>query len=101
MLCTLSINSLHLPLQFIGLLFFAFYAIFGALFGRVLSFLLLPLWIFVPTVMLIGLVTQLIISLLLVFTSFWVDLLFYGKVKNKTLSFDIPLRLSTVLWQLP
>ena len=54
-----------------------------------------------PTVMLIGLVSQLIISLLLVFTSFWVDLLFYGKVKNKTLSFDIPLRLSTVLWQLP
>ena len=54
-----------------------------------------------PTVMLIGLVTQLIISLLLVFTSFWVDLLFYGKLKNKTLSFDLPLRLSIVLWQLP
>ena len=53
------------------------------------------------TLMLTGLVTQLIISLLLVVASSQVDLLFHGRVKNRKLFLDLPLRLSVVLWQLP
>ena len=101
MLCTLLIGSLHLPLQFIRLLFFTFCVIFRVLYVKVLSFLQLPLWRFMHTLMLIGLVTQLIISLLLVVASSQVDLLFHGRVKNRKLFLDLPLRLSVVLWQLP
>ena len=82
MLWILSVSLLHLPLQFIGLLFCSFYAIFETLFVRVLSFLWPSLWSSVHTVMLIELVTKAIVSLLLDFASSYVDLLFRRRVKK-------------------
>lgn len=85
------------PLQFIGQLFFAFCDIFRVQSFRVCYFHPPPPWSCVHTLMLIMAVIPQIASLLLVFVSFWVILLFLGKARNNLLFLNLPPKQNIVL----
>ena len=100
MLFILLVSLLLLLLLFIGQLSFEFCGIFGVPFSIVFYFHPPLRWTCVHTLILIMVVIPQVASLLLVFVSFWVILLFLGKARNKRLSLNLLPKQNIVLWHL-
>ena len=94
----LLVSLLFLVLQLIGQFFFIFYSIFEVQSFRVFYFHPLLLWRYMHTPILIMAMTPLIASMLLVFVSFWMILLFLGRVRKNPLFLYLQLKRSIVLW---
>ena len=97
MLFMLLVSLFLLPLQFIRQLFFVFCCIFEVQSFKVFYFHLPPLWNYVHTLMQIVVMTPVITNMLLVFTSFWVILLFPGRVRNNPLFLNLQPKQNIVL----
>ena len=95
--------AVHIVSQFVaspttGQLFFVFCGIFASF--RIFDFHPPHPWSCVHTLMLIGAVIPRIASLLLASVSFWVNLLFLGRARNKLLFLNLLPKQSIVLWHL-
>ena len=98
MLFMLLVSLLLLLLQFNGQLFVVFCSIFKVQPFKAFYFHPPLLWSCMHTLMLIMTMTPLIASLLLVFASFWVIILFLGRVRNNLLLVYLQLKRRFVIW---